>query len=252
MLTINKKRNVMKGTKCYVGALAAALLLSGCNMTNTAKGGMIGSSAGGAAGAGLGALIGALVGGSHGAKVGAAIGAGAGVAGGTTAGLLIGKKMDKAKAAAQAALQNANVETTTDNNGLEAVKVTLDNGILFPVGKADLQAPAQASLKKFAANVLNVYTDCDVAICGFASSDGSDELNLTLSQKRADAVKKFLTGACSVRGSQIKSSTGFGENPEYLIKDANGKENMVASRRVEIYLYASEAMIKAASEGTLQ
>lgn len=235
-----------------MGVIASALVLSGCNLNNTAKGSMIGAAGGTAAGSALGAAIGALAGGSHGAKVGAAIGAGVGLAGGTTAGTLIGKKMDKAKAAAEASLENATVETTTDSNGLDAVKVTFDNGILFAVGKSNLQSAAQASLKKFAANVLNVYTDCDVAIYGYASSDGSDETNMKLSQNRAYAVKGYLTGSCGVREAQIKNTTGFGENPEYLVRDANGKEDVAASRRVEVYLYASEAMIKAANEGTLQ
>lgn len=234
-----------------MGALAAALLLSGCNMNNTTKGGLIGGAGGGALGAGLGAAIGALAGGSSGAKLGAAIGAGVGVAGGATAGVLIGKKMDKAKAAAQA-VDNAQVETVTDKNGLEAVKVSFDNGILFMKGKSDLQAKAQASLRQFANNVLNVYTDCDVAIYGFASSEGGEELNLTLSQDRANAVRGFLTNTCGVSTSQIKSTTGYGEDPQYLVYDAAGKEDKNASRRVEVYLYASEAMINAANAGTLK
>ena len=159
--------------------------------------------------------------------------------------------MDKAKAAAEA-VDNAEVSTVTDKNGLEAVKVTFDNGILFKVGKSDLQAKAQNSLRQFANNVLNVYTDCDVAIYGFASSDGSDATNLTLSQNRANAVRGYLTNTCGVSTSQIKSSTGLGEDPNYLVLDANGKEDRDASRRVEVYLYASEAMINAANAGTLQ
>ena len=241
----------MKSIKGLVGVLSVALLVSGCNMSNTTKGGLIGGAGGGALGAGLGAAIGALAGGSSGAKLGAAIGAGVGVVGGTTAGAMIGKKMDKAKAAAEA-VENAQVETITDKNGLEAVKVSFDNGILFKVGKYALQPAAQQSLQKFASTVLNVYTDCDVAIYGFASSDGSEQTNLTLSQNRANAVKNYLTGNCGVNNTQIKSAIGYGENPEYLILDANGKEDVNASRRVEVYLYASEAMINAANAGTLK
>ncbi len=241
----------MKAKKFLLGALAMALVLSGCNMNNTTKGGLIGGAGGGALGAAIGAGIGALAGGSSGAKLGAAIGAGVGAAGGTTAGVLIGKKMDKAKAAAEA-VANAEVETVTDKNGLEAVKVTFDNGILFKVGKSDLQASAQNSLRQFANNVLNVYTDCDVDIYGFASSDGSDATNLTLSQNRANAVRGYLTNTCGVSSQQIKNTTGYGEDPQYLIFDANGKEDKDASRRVEVYLYASEAMINAANAGTLQ
>ena len=221
----------MKAKKILLGILAGSLVLAGCNMNNTTKGGLIGGAGGGAVGAGLVAAIGALINGSSGAKLGAAIGAGVGAAGGTTAGVLIGKKMDKAKAAAEA-VANAQVETTTDKNGLEAVKVTFDNGILFKVGKSDLQASAQNSLRQFANNVLNVYTDCDVDIYGFASSDGSDATNLTLSQNRANAVRGFLTGTCGVSTKQVKNTTGYGEDPAYLIYDANGKEDRNASRRV--------------------
>ena len=241
----------MKGMKGFIGALSVALLFSGCNMNNTTKGGLIGGAGGGALGAGLGAAIGALAGGSSGAKLGAAIGAGVGVAGGTTAGILIGKKMDKAKAAAEA-VDNAEVSTVTDKNGLEAVKVTFDSGILFKQNKSDLQAGAQNSLRQFANNVLNVYTDCDVAIYGFASSEGTEEVNKTVSQNRANAVRSYLTNACGVSSSQIKSAIGYGEDPQYLIYDASGKEDKKASRRVEVYLYASDAMVKAANAGTLQ
>lgn len=235
----------MKNSKYLALLMCALVLLTGCNMSNMAKGGIIGGTSGTAVGAGVGYLIG------KNAK-GTAIGAAVGAAVGTTAGLLIGKKMDKAKAAAAAAAANAEVTTVTDVNGLEAVKVTFDNGILFQVGKSNLQSAAMTELRNFATKVLNVYTDCDVAINGYASSDGSDATNLTLSQNRANSVKNYLTNNCGVTANQIKSATGYGEDPNYLIYDANGKENKSASRRVEVYLYASEAMINAANAGTLQ
>lgn len=234
----------MKGLKMIAGVAGISVLLSACNTSNTLKGSLIGAGGGGALGAGIGALVGK--------GKGAAIGAAVGVAVGTTAGALIGRKMDKAKAAAAAAMADATVETTKDQNGLEAVKVTLDNGVLFAVGKSNLTPGAQASLKKFASEVLNVYSDVDVAIQGYASSDGSDELNLNLSQARANAVKTYLTGTCRVNPEQIASTVGFGEDPNFLVYGADGKEDRAASRRVEIYLYASQEMIDAANAGTLQ
>ena len=104
----------MKSLKSIAVALCAALVLAGCNMSNTGKGALIG--AGG--GAGLGAIVGAIAGNTAiGAVIGGAVGAGAGA--------IIGKKMDKAKKEAEA-VQNAQVEAVTDANGLEAVKVTFD------------------------------------------------------------------------------------------------------------------------------
>ncbi len=159
--------------------------------------------------------------------------------------------MDKAKAAAQQ-IQYAQVETIKDANGCDAIKVSFDNGILFQTGKSNLQSGAQSSLQQFASKVLNVYTDCDVAIYGFASSDGSDQLNRNLSQNRAKALSSYLTNNCAVRTSQVKDVRGFGEDPKYLIMNQDGSENREASRRVEVLLYASEAMIKAANDGTLK
>lgn len=237
----------MKGLKSIIVILCAAVTFGSCNYTQ--KGAAIGAGTGIAAGTGIGAGIGALVGGKHGAKLGAMIGAAAGGAVGTTAGALIGRKMDKAKKAAAAIAQ---AETFTDANGLEGVKVTFDNGILFKVGKSDLQAGAQNTLSQFAKDVLNVYTDCDVNIYGFASSDGDEAKNQTLSEARATSVSGYLKNNCGVAAKQIRTVKGFGENPEYLVLDANGKENLAASRRVEVYLYASQEMIKAAEAGTLK
>lgn len=144
--------------------LSGCLVLSGCgSLNNTAKGGMIG----GGGGAALGALIGGIAGHGKGAAIGAAVGA----AVGTGAGVLIGKKMDKA--AEQAAqIEGAEVEQVTDNNGLQAVKVTFDSGILFATSSSTLSTSAKAALSKFANNVLIQNPDMDVAIYGYTDNTG--------------------------------------------------------------------------------
>lgn len=229
--------------------MAALIVFSGCGMNNTAKGGLIG----GGAGAGIGALVGNLIGRNAGGTLaGAAIGA----AVGTGAGLLIGKKMDKMKKAAEQ-VQNAQVESVKDSNGLDAVKVTFDSGILFTSGKYVLSNTAMTNLTDFANNVLKPNPDCDVAIQGYTDNTGfkgssveeSIQKNITLSQNRADAVKSYLL-AQGAAPSQIKSSVGYGENNP--VADNSTAEGKAQNRRVEIYLYASESMINAANAGTLQ
>ena len=157
----------MKGLKFCALVLSAGMLLSSCggNMNNTGKGSLIG--AGG--GAALGTLIGTLASSNKGK--GAGIGAAVGVAVGAGVGALIGKKMDKAKAAAQQ-VENAQVESVTDANGLQAVKVTFDSGILFNTSSSALSSNATASLAKFASTVLNVNKDMDVAIKGYTDNQG--------------------------------------------------------------------------------
>ena len=209
-------------------------MLVACN--NQQKGAAIG--AGG--GAVLGDIIGAIAGNTAiGAAVGGAVGAGAGA--------IIGKKMDKAKAEAEA-VKNAQVEGVTDANGLQAVKVTFDSGILFTTGSSTLSATAKSSLTQFA-GVLKNNADCDVAVQGYTDNAGwknstpeqSAQKNLNPSQQRAQAVTNYLQ-SLGVSSSQIRSTTGYGEsNPVADNSTAAGKAQ---NRRVEVYMYASQKMIQ--------
>ena len=221
----------MKSLKSIAVALCAMLVLAGCNMSNTAKGTMIG--AGG--GAAVGAVIGAIAGNTAvGAVIGGAVGAGTGA--------IIGKKMDKAKKEAEA-VKSAQVQTITDANGLEAIKVTFDSGILFATNKADLNAESKASLTQFA-QVLKENSDMDIAIFGHTDNTGTDAVNNPLSKNRAQSVSKFLK-AQGVAASQIKTIDGQGsKNP---VADNSTAEGRKQNRRVEVYMYASEQMIKEAN-----
>ncbi len=232
----------MRKIKVFILTLCAGIIMAGCN--NLAKGTAIGA----AGGAALGAVVGKLAGNTLvGAAVGTAVGAGAGA--------LIGRKMDKVKAQAQA-VQNAQVEEVTDSHGLQAVKVTFDSGILFNTSSAVLSQTAMNSLSNFA-NVLKQNTDCDVSVQGYTDNTGwknstaeqSVQKNQELSQQRAQAVTTYLQ-SLGVSPTQIRSTQGFGEaNP---IADNTTAAGKAQNRRVEVYMYASEAMIKAAEAGTLQ
>ena len=221
----------MKNLKSIAAGLCAALVLVGCNVSNTAKGTAIG--------AGGGAVVGAIIGKMAGnTAIGAVIG---GTVGATT-GAIIGKKMDKAKKEAEA-VKNAQVETITDANGLEAVKVTFDSGILFATNKADLNTTSKASLTQFA-EVLKENRDMDIAIIGHTDNTGSDAVNNPLSKNRAQSVSKFLKSQ-GVASAQIKTIDGQGStNP---VADNSTAEGRKQNRRVEVYMYASEKMINEAN-----
>ena len=175
--------------------------------------------------------LGVVLVGCNNTQKGAAIGTGA----------IIGNRMDKAKKQAEQ-VQNAQVESVTDKNGFSAVKVTFDSGILFATNKADLSASAKNSLAQFA-NVLNSNRDCDVTIIGHTDNTGSDAINQPLSVNRANSVSNYLK-SCGVQASQIKSVEGQGStNPVADNSTAAGRQQ---NRRVEVYMYASQAMIQAA------
>ena len=221
----------MKSFKVMAVALCAGIVMSGCN--NLAKGTAIGA----VGGAALGAIVGKIAGNTAvGAAVGGAVGLGTGA--------LIGKHMDKVKKQAEA-VQNAQVQEIEDANGFKGVKVTFDSGILFATNSSTLTAASSNCISQIA-NVLNQNKDVDVAIFGHTDSTGSDAINDPLSLKRAQAVEKSL----KAKGvSTIKRVEGQGShNPVADNSTAEGKKQ---NRRVEVYMYASEAMVQAAEAGTL-
>lgn len=226
--------------KIKISAFALCVLMVTSCSTNQGTGAL--------AGAGGGAVLGGIIGNIIGKDTKATmIGAAIGGAVGSGAGALIGNHMDKVKKQTEAQLDNAKVETVTDSNGLSCVKVTFDSGILFQTNKYDLNSSSKTELSKFA-EVLKNNSDCSVDIQGYTDSTGSDAINNPLSVNRAKSVYNYLT-SCGVSLTQFKNVTGFGSsNP---VADNSTEAGRQQNRRVEVYLYASEAMINAANNGTL-
>lgn len=234
----------MKVLKILGIAIIGGSLLVGqtsCNtMTNTGKGALIGGGGGAAVGAGLGALIGGGKGAGIGSAIGAAVGAGAGA--------LIGNKMDKQKKELQEELgKQAKVEETTDQNGLKAIKVTFDGGILFPTNKYTLNPQAKADLTRFAAS-LKDNPDTNVQIYGFTDNTGTFEVNQRLSGQRADAVLSYLVNS----GVSPTRLTAEGIPMADYIASNDTPAGRAQNRRVEIYITANKQMIEQAQAGTLQ
>lgn len=223
--------NKVKGMTLAMGILAVV----GCS-TKQGTGSLIG--AGG--GAVIGGIIGKLAGNTAvGAAIGGAVGAGAGA--------IIGHHMDKVAEQAKQ-IENAKVEKVTDSNGLEAVKVTFDSGILFATNKSDLNASSKSALAKFS-TTLKENNLLAVDIYGHTDSTGNDGINIPLSNKRAQSVQDYLK-SCGVAASQFKNVAGKGSSePVADNSTAAGREQ---NRRVEVYLYASQAMVDAANAGTLK
>ena len=218
--------------------LSSAILLSSCSTTkNSTKGGVIGGAGGALIGAGVGALIGHGKGAAIGAAIGGTVGAGTGV--------IIGKKMDKQKAELEK-IEGAKVESVTDANNLQAIKVTFDSGILFATGKSDLNASSKSALLKFAAS-LKETPETDVTIYGHTDNKGSHDLNLKLSNDRAASVAKFL----SANGILSTRLTTEGKAYDEPVADNATEEGRTQNRRVEIYITANKQMIEEAQKGTM-
>ena len=223
--------------KVFALSMCAALLLSSCGTwKNTGWGTAIGTVAGSAVGLGIGYWADRNSDSNTGKIVGASVGA----AVGATTGALIGHKMDKAAAAAKE-VEGAQVELV-DVNGLPAVKVTFESGILFGFNSSALSDSAKVSLAEFA-EVLKATPDADVAILGHTDNVGTEKANQSVSEKRAKAVASYLTEQ-GVEG-QIKDVLGMSYTQPVASNDT--EEGKAQNRRVEVYMYASQEMIDAAN-----
>ena len=171
-----------------------------------------------------------------------------GTGGGAALGAIIGNRMDKVKKQAEEQLKDAEVETVKDNNGLSAVKVTFNSGILFATNKYDLNDNSKIELNNLA-NIMRQNSDVSIDIKGYTDNTGSDKINNPLSLNRAQSVANYLTQN-GVPYAQLKNVQGYGaSNPVASNETAEGRQQ---NRRVEVYLYASEKMIKDAEAQSKQ
>ncbi len=224
--------------------LSLALIFGGCSggkwaaTNNKTKGGVIGGTGGAAIGAGIGALAGKGKGAAIGAAIGAAVGTGAGIA--------IGNKMDKQQAELEK-IEGAQVESVTDANNLQAIKVTFDSGILFETGKSALSSSSKKSIVEFAES-LKSNPETDVTIYGHTDNTGSRAINEKLSNERAESVAKYIIEN-GISGNRLSTEGKAYDEPVASNETAEGRAQ---NRRVEIYITANETMIKQAEAGTLK
>jgi outer membrane protein OmpA-like peptidoglycan-associated protein len=224
------KNNITLAGSMLVMTVVVGQILSGCNATNTTKGGAIG--------AGAGAAIGGVIGHQSGnTAAGAIIGA---AVGGTT-GALIGRHMDKQAEELQADLKGAKVERVG-----EGILITFDSGLLFPLNSSTLSATTKTNLTELS-KTLNKYQDTNVLIEGHTDSSGDDAYNNKLSDQRANSVEDYLASE-GVKSSRL-TTKGYGESQPISSNDTEAGRQ--ANRRVEVAIYANKEMKKAAEKGQL-
>jgi len=209
-------------------ALAATLALSACTTTNPYTGqSQLSNTAGGTLlGAGGGAVAGAIVGAAVGGdpRVGALIGAGVG--GLTGAG--IGNYMDQQEAELRAQLQGTGVSVTRVG---DQVILNMPSNITFATDQSSVQPQFNQTLVSVAL-VLKKFDKTIVDVYGHTDSTGSNEHNLSLSQRRAVSVATIL------------ANQGIDQRRFYI--EGKGKSSPIASnaneagraqnRRVEIQI----------------
>jgi len=101
--------------------------------------------------------------------------------------------------------------------------------VLFDPGKSDLSSEAREDLAKLSGIVLN-YPSLRLTIEGHTDNTGSAEINQTVSEQRANAVRNYLASQGLSAGSL--SAQGLGMNNPVADNDTN--EGRQKNRRVEV------------------
>jgi outer membrane protein OmpA-like peptidoglycan-associated protein len=214
----------MRKTRISLAAVLAALLVqTACQSLNTKK--EEGAVVGAAGGAAVGAVIGAVTGSTaRGAIVGAAVGG--------AAGAIIGHQMDQKAKEIQATVAGA--EVTRVGEGLV---VTFASGLLFDTDSSRLRDESKRNLDNLASSLKN-FGDSKILLVGHTDAQGTNDYNLALSRRRADAVAGYLES----RGvSELRVQTeGRGETDPVASNDTD--QGRQQNRRVEAAIYASDKM----------
>jgi len=203
--------------KQILTAIAVLTVAAGCATTpsddpyaQTKKGAAIGAAVGAAAGIFVGdgeldEILGT-------AAVGAGLGAG------------VGLYMDKQQQALEE-IEQVDVERLDE----ETLRVNFDSDILFAVDSAVLSPQSMAGLDEFA-QVMRTYPKTAILVQGYTDSTGSEQYNLQLSQRRANAVQNHLA-LRQVEQSRMES-IGYGEG--YPVADNASPQGRELNRRVSI------------------
>jgi outer membrane protein OmpA-like peptidoglycan-associated protein len=198
-----------------------ALPLAGCSSMNaTTKGALIGAGAGTIAGGVIGNQTGST---TRGAIIGAVLGG--------AAGAIIGHQMDQ-----QAKELEQNIPGATVTRIGEGIAVVFDSGLLFEFDSDVVRGDARSNLSALATS-LQKYPKSDLMIVGHTDAVGSESYNLGLSERRASAAARYLRSQGVTRYIQ---TLGVGESEP--IADNGTDSGREQNRRVEVAIYASEAL----------
>jgi len=115
-------------------------------------------------------------------------------------------------------------EQTKKSSDFDKTALTKFAKIYFDAGKSDLKTQYNAELDNLLA-LLGKYPDLGIEISGFASAEGSEELNRELSNKRAIAVLDYINHKGIVRRRIV--AKGYGASKD---QSSNKEEG----RRVEV------------------
>jgi len=227
-------KRVLSNTVLFTAAVL--IILSGCSETKQMNKEQKGAGIGAAGGAAIGGILGNNIGKGGNSVLGALLGA---VVGGVAGGF-IGNKMDRQAEVIKTEVPGAQVTRVE-----EGINVTFDEnnpdgskaGVFFATNQFNITANSKISLDKLI-KVFGLYPDTNILLEGHTDNVGAAPYNLTLSQKRAQAVGTYLE-ANGIPATRLTIKWyGLTEPKVPNDTDAHRAQN----RRVEFAITANDKM----------
>ncbi len=215
----------MKTRRNLIAATALMALLAGCT-TNPYTGESQASKAG--IYGGIGAATGAVIGAATSSKKDRAKGALIGAAVGGAAGGGYGYYVDTQEAKLRQTLQGTGVQVQRNGDDL---KLIMPGNITFASNSADISSSFYPTLNSLVL-VFKEFNKNGVNIVGHTDSTGSQALNQSLSQRRAQSVANYLTA----NGVPDQRISAYGAGPSQPIASNATDAGRAQNRRVEINL----------------
>ncbi|MCI0390408.1 MAG: OmpA family protein [Acidobacteria bacterium] len=145
---------------------------------------------------------------------------------------------DNALAAAKAA--SADVQATNDRiSQIDNYEAKQNITVNFKVNSAVLSDDAKAALDEIAQQAKNEKGYL-IQVTGYASADGSEAKNRVLSERRADAVKRYLAENHDIPLHRMINPFGFGELKPVAENDT--RDGRKQNRRVEVAVLVNKGL----------
>src|SRR5437868_5229956 len=157
----------------------------------------------------------------------------------------LGQVANLAKGGARAAQETADaavegINRTNDRiSSLDDYEVRKTETLSFRLGSAVLSPEAKSTLDQIAEQA-KTEKGFVIEVRGFASADGSENLNRRLSQRRADAVVQYLAEQHDIPLRRIVLPYGYGEAQP--VADNSTRDGRVQNRRAEVKVMVNQGL----------
>jgi len=149
-------------------------------------------------------------------------------------------KSDVARVSSEADRANAGVATTNERiSALDDYDVQDQTAVYFKVNSATLTPEGKAALDDLA-NKAASAKGYVIEVAGFTDSTGSLAKNRMLSQRRADAVVRYMQENHDIPLRRM--ITPFGYGPAKAVADNTTREGREQNRRVEVKILVSKGL----------